>query len=369
MTFLWVRMLWLLLLVPALAVAYYLFQRRRQKYALRFASLSIVKEAMGKGPGFRRHVPPVIFLTALAILMVALARPAATVLLPSQRATIILTMDVSGSMRADDVAPSRIEAAQAAARAFVQKQPKNQRIGVVTFAESAAVVQAPTIEHETVLAAISRLRTYRGTAIGRGILTSLDTILEEYGKPPISRQADSGFGGFNSQRDSSSGSRDQGYEPQRDQGMSSRGSDPSLEEIPPAEPGETYPSAIVVLLSDGQSNTGPDPLEVVDRISDRGVKIYTVGLGSPEGTVLRVFNRSMRVRLDEETLKRIAEKTGGAYFKAETETDLRGIYENLGTRLIFETKRTEITAVFAALAALLLVLTGALSLAWFNRLP
>ena len=368
MTFLWVRMLWLLLVVPALAAAYYLFQRRRQKYALRFASLSIVKEALGKGPGFRRHVPPVIFLTALGILIVALARPAATILLPSQRATIILTMDVSGSMRADDVAPSRIEAAQTAARAFVEKQPRNQRIGVVTFAESAAVVQAPTIEHEAVLAAISRLRTYRGTAIGRGILVSLDTILEEYGKPPISRQADPGFGGFNSQREPGSGSRDPGSDP-RDQGMSSRGRDPSLDEIPPAEPGETYPSAIIVLLSDGQSNTGPDPLEVVDKIADRGVKIYTVGLGSPEGTVIRAFNRSMRVRLDEETLKRIAEKTGGAYFKAETDTDLRGIYENLGKRLVFEAKRTEITAVFAALAALLLVVTGALSLAWFNRLP
>ena len=250
--------------------------------------------------------------------------------------------------------------------ALVEKQPRNQRIGVVTFAESAAVVQAPTIDHESVLAAISRLRTYRGTAIGRGILVSLDTILEEYGKPPISRQADSGFGGFNSQRDQGYGSRDQGVDPQRDPGMSSRGRDPSLDEIPPAQAGETYPSAIIVLLSDGQSNTGPDPLEVVDKIADRGVKIYTVGLGSPEGTVLRIFNRSMRVRLDKETLKRIAEKTGGAYLKAETDTDLRGIYENLGKRLVFEAKRTEITAVFAALAALLLMVTGALSLAWFD---
>lgn len=368
MTFLWPRMLWLLLLVPALAAAYILFQRRRQRYALRFASLSIVKDAMGKGPGIKRHVPPVLFLTAMAVLVLALGRPAATVVLPSQRATVILTMDVSGSMRADDVAPSRIEAAQAAAKAFVEKQPKDQRIGVVTFAESAAVVQAPTVEHDAVLAAIARLRTYRGTAIGRGILTSLDTILEEYGKPPISRQTGDGYGGFGSSGQGF-GSPDQGFGAPRAQSPGRRAPDPSLEDIPPAEPGETYPTAIVVLLSDGQSNTGPDPLEVVDRISDRGVKIYTVGLGSPEGTVIRAMGRAMRVRLDEETLKRIAEKTGGAYFKAETDTDLRGIYESLGTRLVFEAKRTEITAIVAALAALLLVVTGALSLAWFNRLP
>jgi Ca-activated chloride channel family protein len=307
----------------------------------------------------------------MAVLVVALGRPTATVILPSQRATVILTMDVSGSMRADDVAPSRIEAAQAAARAFVARQPASQRIGLVTFSESAAVAQAPTTEREAVLAAIGRLRTNRGTAIGRGILTSMDTILEEYGKPPLSPQSDMGFGG---QR--GSGSRGQGGGAQRDPGVDSQGGQGfgsresfDLSTIPPAEPGETYPSAIIVLLSDGQSNTGPDPIEVVDRIADRGVKIYTIGLGTPEGTVLHVFNRAMRVRLDEETLKRIAEKTNGTYFRAESETDLRAIYENLGTRLVLETKKTEITAVFVALAGALLMVAGAFSLAWFSRLP
>jgi Ca-activated chloride channel family protein len=384
MTFLWGRLLWLLFLIPALVVAYLIAQRRRQKYALRFASLSVVKEALGKGPGIRRHIPPILFLTAMAVLIVALGRPTATVILPSQRATVILTMDVSGSMRADDVAPSRIEAAQAAARAFVMRQPANQRIGVVTFSESAAVAQAPTTEREAVLAAIGRLRTNRGTAIGRGILTSMDTILEEYGKPPLSPPSDLGFGaqrGF--------GSRGQGNGQQRGQGNALQGggaqSDPGvdfqggqgfgsrqsfdLSTIPLAEPGETYPSAIIVLLSDGQSNTGPDPIEVVNRIADRGVKIYTIGLGTPEGTVLHVFNRAMRVRLDEDTLKRIAENTNGTYFRAESDTDLRAIYENLGTRLVLETKKTEITAVFVALASALLMVAGAFSLAWFNRLP
>jgi Ca-activated chloride channel family protein len=362
MTFLWPRMLWLLVVVAALALGYVLSQRRRQRYALRFASLSSVKEAMGKGPGFRRHIPPILFLAAMTVIVVAVARPTAVVTLPSQRATIILTIDVSGSMRADDVAPSRLAAAQAAAAAFVQKQPKNQRIGVVTFAESAAVVQAPTTDHDAVLAAISRLRTFRGTAIGRGILVSLDAILEEYGDDPISLDRDPGFG---SSRDL--GSRSLGFGQDRDRGFGSFGqSEPEMQ-----LPGdvETYPTAIMVLMSDGQSNTGPDPIEAVEQAALRGIRVFTVGLGNPDGTVLRIFSRSIRVRLDEETLKRIAEKTGATYFRAESDANLRTIYENLGTRLVFEPQRTEITAFFVAFAAMLLMAAGGFSLLWFSRLP
>jgi len=260
----------------------------------------------------------------------------------------------------------------------VQKQPRSQRIGVVTFAESAAVVQAPTIDHDQVLAAIERLRTYRGTAIGRGILVSMDTILEEFGVEPLTPKASGQAGstrdqGFGSPRDQGFGSsQDQGFGSNQDSGQfgggfGRRGGGPA--EIRPLGETERYPQAIVVLLSDGQSNTGPDPLEVADQVAGLGVKIFTIGLGSPEGTVLHIFNRSVRVRLDEETLKRVAEKTGGSYFRAQTGTDLRGIYENLGTRLVFEPQRTEITAIFAAVAAALLMTAGALSLIWFSRLP
>jgi Ca-activated chloride channel family protein len=334
MTFFWGSMLWLLLLVPALVAAYLLAQRRRQKYALRYASLSLVKEAIGAGPGIRRHVPPALFLAAMSVLVVALARPAAIVLLPSQQGTIILTLDNSGSMRADDVQPSRLEAAKAAARSFVEKQPKSSKIGVVSFAGSASLVQPPTREREAVLAAIDRLMLQRGTAIGSGILTSLNALLEELGEEPIGWQVDP-FG-------------------------------------PPAAAPESEATplpAIIVLLSDGQSNTGPPPLEVVDQAARRGVRIYTVGLGSPDGTVISFYNRSFRVRLDEETLKSIAEKTDGAYYKADTGADLREIYEELATRLVFRPEKTEITALFAALAALLLLAAGGLSLLWFNRLP
>jgi Ca-activated chloride channel homolog len=333
MSFLWARMLWLLLLVPVLVAAYVLAQRRRQKFALRYASLSLVKEALGRGPGIRRHIPPALFLAAFTVLLVSIARPAAVVLLPSQQGTIILTLDNSGSMRADDVKPSRFEAAKAAAKAFLAKQPRHQRIGLVAFAGTASLVQPPTTDRDAIAAAIDRLTLQRGTAIGSGLLTSLNAILEELGDKPISFMPEN-YG----------------------------------QEVPAAPEGQ-FNTAIVVLMSDGQSNTGPPPLEVVDQASSRGIKVYTVGLGNPEGTIITFYNRSMRVRLDEETLKRIADKTSGAYFRATGETDLKAIYENLGSRLVFKHERTEITALFVGFAAVLLLAAAGLSLAWFNRLP
>jgi Ca-activated chloride channel homolog len=352
MEFQWPQMLWLLLLVPTLVAAYILAQRRRQKYALRYASLSLVKEALGRGPGIRRHIPPIIFLLGLAIMLIALARPSAVVLLPSQQGTVILTVDVSGSMAATDLKPSRLEAAKAAARAFVEKQPQNVRIGVVSFSDIAAIVQAPTTDREAILGAINRMTPQRGTAIGRGVLTSLDAIFEPP-QGPAPQQPQPPFGGRNG-------------------GFGNR-NDPLVLPTPtvgptPMAPGE-YTSAIAILLSDGESNVGPRPLDVVSQAADRGVRVFTVGVGDPAGTVLSVGGRSVRVRLDEETLRQIAEKTSGKYFKADTETDLKTLYENLSTRLILKSEKTELTAAFTGAATILLLIAGTLSLLWFNRLP
>jgi Ca-activated chloride channel family protein len=338
MSFLWPNMLWLLLLVPVLIFVYILRQRRRQKYAVRYASLSLVRDALGRGPGIRRHIPPILLLIGLTVMLFAIARPVATIILPSQQGTVILTIDVSGSMRASDLIPNRLEAAKAAARLFVEKQPRNVRIGVVSFSDVAAIVQAPTTDREAVLAAINRLSTQRRTAIGSGILTSLDAIFEEPGTTPTPFSRDS----------------------------------PLLSEPPPttaiAPPG-SYTAAVIVLLSDGVSNTGPSPLDVVDQASNRGVRVYTVGVGSIGGTVLRVEGYSVRVQLDEATLKSIAVSTGASYFKAETETDLSNIYENLSTHLVFKPEQTELTAWFTGFAIVLLLIAGTLSLLWFNRLP
>lgn len=339
MTFLWADVLWLLLLIPALVVAYVLLQRRRQKYALRYASLSVVKEALGRGPGWRRHIPPIFFLLGLTAMILALARPAAIILLPSQQGTVILTIDVSGSMQAQDMKPSRLEAAKVAARAFIDKQPPNVRIGIVSFSDNAAVVQSPTSDRAAVLAAINRLTPQRGTAIGRGILTSVDAAFEDPTKPvptPIPRDA-----------------------------LSSIEPTPTPTPVPRGQ----HAPAIVVLLSDGESNVGPRPVDVLEQVANRGVRVYTVGLGSPEGVVLNVQGRNVRVRLDEQVLKRIADETDGDYFRADTEANLKSVYENLSTQLVFKPEQMELTALLTGVASILMLIAGTLSLLWFNRLP
>ncbi len=342
MPFLWPSVLWLLLIVPALLAAYVLAQRRRQRYALRYASLSLVKEALARGPGIRRHIPPALYLLALTVMLVALARPFAEISVPSLEGTVILAIDVSGSMLADDLKPNRMEAAKDAARAFAQKQPQTMRVGVVAFSTDAQIVQSPTTDQQAVIEAINRLRPQRATAIGRAILTSLDAIFEPSEEVlPSSEYLPS------STRDPSASARPK---------------------TTPAPKGQFAPAAIV-LLSDGENNQFPSPLTVVDQAANRGVRVYTVGVGSPEGTLLRIEGRATRTRLDEATLKQIAQATGAEYFRASTATDLRSIYENLATQLVFRTQRTEITVYATALAALMSVFAGALSLLWFNRLP
>jgi Ca-activated chloride channel homolog len=350
MTFLWPDMLWLLLSVPALVGGYILLLRRKKRAALRYASLSIMKEAMGAGQKFRRHIPPLLFLTALAVMIAAVARPAAVITLPSQHETVILAMDTSGSMRATDVEPSRIAAAQAAARAFVADLPRHTRIGVVAFAGTASVVQAPTQNREEILAAIDRFQLQRATAIGSGILVSLKTIFPD---------AEFDLRSWNPRADSL---RDSGRGNLPNQAGDSKKQQVST----PAAPG-SYTSAAIILLTDGQSNVGPNPIEAARMAADRGVRIFTVGVGTAEGWILNFEGWSMRVRLDEEALKTIADVTRGEYFYASTATDLKKIYQALTARLVLETKETEITALFSAVAALLALLAALLSVLWFNR--
>jgi Ca-activated chloride channel family protein len=329
-------MLWLLLLIPLLLAAYIWSQRRRQRYALRYASLSLIKEALGKGPGIRRHVPPALFLIALAVMIVGLARPEAVVILPKQEGTIVLSIDVSGSMQADDLQPTRMEAAKAAARSFVEKQPQGVRIGVVSFTDNAFIVQAPTTDREAVLAAINRLQPQRGTAVGRGLLSALDAIFEQNLSGAL------------------------------DVGPNTRVT-PAPTPVP--LPRGQYVPAIVVLLTDGESNTGPDPVEIAKQAALRGVRVYTVGVGSAEGTVLHIQGRSVRTRLDEASLKKIADLTDGQYYNASNEGDLQTIYDNLGSQTVLRTEKTEITYMFTGAAIIMSLFAGILSLLWFNRLP
>ncbi|HEV8258201.1 MAG TPA: VWA domain-containing protein [Casimicrobiaceae bacterium] len=345
MMFLWPELLWLLVAVPALIGLYVLLLRRKKKQALRYASLGMVRDAMGAGQRFRRHVPPLLFLLALIVLVVAIARPTATLTLPSQHETIILAMDVSGSMRAADVEPNRIGAAQAAARAFVADQPASARIGVVSFAATASVVQPPTRNREDILAAIDRFQLQRGTAVGSGILVSLKTIF-----PDVEFDL-------------------RGSNPRDDpRGVPLDKAGASGKAAPKTVPPGSYTSAAIILLTDGQTTTGPNPIEAARMAADRGVRVFTVGIGTANGEILGSEGWSMRVRLDEESLKTIANVTHGEYFYASNAMDLKKVYESLNTRLALETRQTEVTALLAAAAALITLLAAFLSMLWFNRI-
>jgi Ca-activated chloride channel family protein len=340
MSFLWPEMLWLYAAVPLLVAMYFYALSRKKKLAVRYASLTLVKEAMGKSQAWRRHVPPLLFLLALAVMVAAIARPQAVVTLPSQHEMIILAMDVSGSMRATDVEPNRLVAAQNAAKAFIAETPENVMIGVVAFAGTATVAQAPTRNRDDVVAAIDRFQLQRATAIGSAIIVSLATIFPNDGYDVASFM----YGAENEQR--------KGPPP------------PGRKIVPPG----SYNNAVIILLTDGQRTTGPDSVAAARLAADRGVRIYTVGVGTPDGKIVGFEGWSMHVRLDEETLKTIADVTRGEYFYAGNAVDLKKVYETLRTKLVLETRKTEVTALFSAAAALLALVSGFLSMLWFNRI-
>lgn len=346
MTFLWPQFLWLMLALPLLVVVYVWLLRRKKKMALRYASLSIVREAMGTGQSLRRHIPPLLFLLAMAAMLLAAARPFAVVTLPSQQETIILAMDVSGSMRATDVQPNRLVASQNAAKAFLAELPRSVRVGIVAFAGTASVVQSPTLSREDLVAAIDKFQLQRATAIGNAIVVSLAELFPDAGIDLASLT----YG-----RNRSNGiALDQApKEPKK--------------EFTPVAPG-SYTSAAIILLTDGQRTTGVDSMEAAKMAADRGVRIYTVGVGTVDGETIGFEGWSMRVRLDEETLKAIANKTQAEYFYAGTAADLKKVYETLSSRLTVEKKETEISGLLALMASVLALLSAGLSLLWFNRI-
>lgn len=347
MNFLWPQLLWLLAAVPLLVALYVWLLRRKKKLALRYASLSIVRQAMGPGQSVRRHIPPLLFLLALVAMLLAAARPMATLTLPSQQATIILAMDVSGSMRASDVLPTRLAAAQTAAKAFLAELPRQIKVGIVAFAGTAQVAQVPTVNRDDLVEAIDRFQLQRGTAIGNGIVLSLATLFPDAGID---------LANLGSGRD-----RPRGLP------LDASGKEPPKKEFTPVAPG-SYSSAAIILLTDGQRTTGVDSLEAAQMAADRGVRVYTVGIGTVDGETIGFEGWSMRVRLDEETLKGIATRTQAAYFYAGTAQDLQKVYQTLSSRLAVEKKETEVSSLFALAAAALALLAAVLSLWWFNRI-
>jgi Ca-activated chloride channel family protein len=330
MTFDWPLALWGLLLVPVVLVAYLVLQRRRMRYAVRFTNLDLLANVVDRSPRWRRHVPAALFLAALAALLVGVARPQAVVKTPEEQATVVLAMDVSTSMEATDVEPTRLAAAKQAADTFLDQVPDEMRVGLVTFSNGAQVVVPPTAEHEQVREALSALVPDGGTAIGDAIAAAV-------------RLQSSGNGAE----------------------LAALGTDQSESDGAPL---------VVLLLSDGAPSPDTlDPAQAAEEAKAQGVKVYTVALGTDQGTVTLTdpFGNEEVVPVppDKETLSQIAEITGGETFAAPTEAALQQVYEGLGSDIGFKNEKTDITFAFAAGGALLLLAGGLLSVAWFNRLP
>lgn len=330
-------MLLSLVLIPLLVGIYLLLQQRSKQLRTNFGGLGLSQGSKGSQPGVRRHIPMALYTLGLTILAVGLARPQAVVALPKQEGTVILAFDVSGSMAADDMKPTRIEAAKAAARDFLKKQPLYVQIGVVAFSDNGFAVQVPTNDPNAIQAAIGRLKPQTGTSVAEGIIASLNAIAAGSTGPVPSEV------------------------------YSNLLLTPAP--TPTPLPRGTYTSAVIILLSDGENNERPDPLQAAQMAADRGVRIYTVGIGSPQGTTVHINGFSLHTQLYEDTLKQISQVTGGAYYNAQSTQDLINIYDHLDTQLVSKPEKTELTSLFAGASIFTMLIGGLFSLLWFSRLP
>ncbi|MDQ1670421.1 MAG: Ca-activated chloride channel [Actinomycetota bacterium] len=319
MTFLEPDRLWLLVAVALLIVLYVAAQRRRRRYAVRFAALPLLERVAPRGPGWRRHAPAVAFLLMAMALVTGFARPEAEVRVPREEATIVVALDVSTSMRAQDVSPNRFEVAREAARAFVDLLPEQFNIGIVAFAQTVKVAVPPTTDRVLIDQALDDLTLAGGTAIGDAITSSVKSIR------PVT------------------------------EGDASRR-------------GKKLPPARVVLLSDGGNSAG-SPIEAgIATAVGAAIPVSTIAYGTPEG-VVPLQGRILRVPVDEEALAQIATETGGVAYKAASKDELKEVYADLGSSIGYRTERREVTSWFIGFGLLAALLAAAGSLAWFSRLP
>jgi Ca-activated chloride channel family protein len=349
MDILWPGFLALLGVIPIL-IAIYIWLLRRRRVAVRYSSLSLVREALPRQSWLRRHLPFILFLVALASLVFAITRPVAVVTVPSGQATIVLAMDVSRSMCSTDIAPTRLQAAKDAALMFVDSQESRTQIGIVAFAGFAEVIQMPTADQELLEDAIQSLTTGRRTAIGSGILKALEVVAEV------------------------------------DSSVAPVTSDPSSGIVVTPVPDGAFAPDIIVLLTDGASNTGILPAEAAQMAADRGVRVYTIGFGTEQGNPnpycgqfqgqepwgggfgggggFGFGGQGFRRGIDEETLKLVADITKAEYYSAESARELQEVFRGLPTYLIMKHETTEISAWFAGLGAIAAMAAVLLAMLW-----
>lgn len=354
MNFLAPELLLGLLLIPV-AIGFYLWaQRRRTKYAVRFTNLDLLANLAPRRPSWRRHLPPAIYLAAIAALLIGLARPTMVMAVPREDATVILTMDVSGSMKATDVSPTRLDAARAAALSFINQLPDKVRVGLVAFASEPVTLVSPTTDREQVKSALDSLRPLDGTAMGDALMQVLDIAEKIQAESKTATDATATPAPSATPTPSAS-------------------ADPNASKVPTDQP-SGQPLVAAILLSDGANSTGAtEPLDAAQRAAKLNVPIYTIALGTPDGTVTVPDQFGQEVTLpvppDTQTLQQIAETTGGKAFDAPTAEDLKQVYDNLESRIGYTEQRQEVTFALVG-AGLLLVMAGAgLSALWFGRLP
>lgn len=326
MSFIWPLVLLCLLALPLCVLVYTRLQRRRSAAATGLGSLGAATAGTAALAGRRRHIPPAILLASVALLVVATARPQLELPLPRLEGTVVLAMDVSASMAADDVQPTRMEAAKLAAKSLAERRPGSAKVGIVAFGEGGMIVQPPTDDDGTLNATIDRLVPQSGTSLGRGLLTALNLVAPEQG---------------------------QGQTAEAD-GPVSRGA---------------FAPAIIVMLTDGENTEDPDPVEVAQLAIEQGVRVYTVGVGTEQGTAIEVDGFSLFTQLNEPVLRQISLLAEGGYFRLEDADDISAVYEDLETEFVVESQKVEVTSVAGGIAALLLLASGVLSLVWFGRFP
>jgi len=355
MDLIWPGFLLFLILIPAIIFIYLWMMKRRKRFIIRYSSLVLVRQAHPRWSILRRYLPLSLFLLGIASLVIALTRPVDIVTIPTNQTTIILAIDVSGSMRSTDIQPTRLAAAEAAAFNFIQHQKSTTQIGLVAFSGFGELIQPPTTDQEALQAALESLTTGRRTAIGSGILASIDAIsqIDKFVAPSVS--------------------------------------DPTSGAEPTPVPKGDYSPDIIVLLTDGVSNTGIAPLDAAQEAVDRGIRVYTIGFGTPNGEIQDPYGNGnsssngggfgggfggggfggngfggggFRTGIDEATLKQIASMTGGTYHAASSANDLENVFQNLPTYLIMKHEVQEISVFFAALGALLALAAVILSMIW-----
>ena len=349
MHFIWPHFLWCFALVLALPLIYLWLLKRKHRFAFTYPNLTIIRQALGPRNSWRRHTPPALLWLALCAAVIGVARPTAQVTLPADYMTLVLAVDVSRSMLAEDVEPNRIQAAQATVKEFLSELPNNIHVGIVSFAGTAQVVQQVTDERKALVASVNRFQLQRGTATGSGLLLALATLLPNSGVDLQAAIYGEEFGRW-------------GNKPLAERKLVT----PPTAVSPPVPPG-SYTNGAIILLSDGRRTSGPDPLAAAKQAAQRGVRVYTVAFGTPNGFIPGFEDSSYFARVDEKALQAVAKITEGEFFRAGNSQDLKEVYQHLSSKFSLERRDTEVTALFGALTLVLTILALALSLLWFKR--